>query len=158
MSDIFFQIIQKKSAGDVNLANLWQQSLAFARASLSITVLNDQQLTTIAMNSATVDDFNLIAKSLYQCSKTHPDPGRGVKDFFQHVDDSDYSIEDWIKAIAIFHQWLKQEKLKSDFLTMLGYLACCSVSPENKTHKRDLCGLLQEMLDQYGFQAAVKLP
>src|SRR5690554_1875932 len=132
--------------------NDWINALSFARSTLSYAVASDEQLKHLAQASESIDHFTILIKAIYQYSKSHPDPSQSLRYLFNQVDESDYGLDQWIKAYAFFDQWLVEQKLTSDLVTMLGYLGCCSLSPENKTHKRDLCGLLVEMLKEHGFQ------
>ncbi len=152
--DLFKSLAQKKSPNNPVNYQLWSQSLDFARSSLSQTVLSDLSLLKLAEASETVEDFNLIAKYLYLSSKTQPDPGRGCQSFFKAVDESNYSLKEWISTISTFDSYLKEQKKSASFLVMLGYVQCCSESPGNKGVKRGLRELLLEMLSQYGFEAA----
>ena len=136
----------------------WTEARSFARKTLNRAVASDEDIEKLAQACQSVEQLNLLVKSIYQFSKTHPDPALAIRTLYQHVDDSDYSFTQWIEAYEYFYQWLQERDLSSDFVTMLGYLGCCSLSPENKTHKRELCGLLQEMLQEHGFQAALKRP
>lgn len=136
----------------------WIEARSFARKTLSRAIASDEDIEKLAQACQSVEQLNLLVKSIYQFSKTHPDPALAFRTLYQHVDDSDYSFSQWVEAYEYFYQWLQERDLSSDFVTMLGYLGCCSLSPENKTHKRELCGLLQEMLQEHGFQAALKRP
>ena len=149
------QLAQKMTLETPSDYHRWKESLQFARSSLSIAVLNDRQFEKIALNSKDVAQFNLLAKYLYQSSKAQPDSSKGVSALFQQVDDSIYSLKEWIEAISFFHQEIEKQGQKTDFLTMLGYLRCCALSPENKTRKRSFCELISEMLNDYGFEGAV---
>lgn len=149
------QLAQKMTKETPSDYQRWKESLQFARSSLSVAVLDDRQFEKLALNSQSISAFNLLAKYLYQSAKTQPDSSRGVTALFQQVDDSIYSLKEWIEAIAFFHEEVEKRGQKTDFLTLLGYLRCCALSPENKTRKRSFCELISEMLDDYGFEAGL---
>lgn len=149
------QLAQKMTKETPSDYQRWKESLQFARSSLSVAVLDDKQFEKIALNSQSIAAFNLLAKYLYQSAKTQPDSSKGVTALFQQVDDSVYSLKEWIEAIAFFHEEIEKRGQKTDFITLLGYLRCCALSPENKTRKRNFCELISEMLDDYGFEAGL---
>lgn len=142
----------------MNEADEWEKARQFARASLGQAVITDQQLSLFANSCPDPQSFNTLIKYIYQSSKSRPNPAHAVTFFLDQVDDSDYALAQWIKAFLYFDQWLQKNNLSSEIVTMLGYIGCCSLAPENKTHKRDLCGLLEQMLLDHGFQAAIKRP
>ncbi len=77
-----------------------------------------------------------------------------LDEFCQDVDQSDYSLEDWILALLTIDQWLEesgsdQRPLKS----MAGYIHCCTYTLTGPLPTPDLARLTREMLDQYGFDA-----
>lgn len=149
------QLAQKMTVETPSDYQRWKESLQFARSSLSVAVLDDRQFEKIALNSKNIKVFNLLAKYLYQSAKTQPDSSRGVTALFRQVDDSVYSLKEWIEAIDFFHDEIEKKGQKTDFLTLLGYLRCCALSPENKTRKRNFCELISEMLGDYGFEGGL---
>lgn len=74
---------------------------------------------------------------------------------FEKVDESPYALEDWLRALMEFDQWL--EKNGSTELrpidTMIGYLECCTLSLAKTLDPPCLAELVRENLEQYGFDA-----
>ena len=74
---------------------------------------------------------------------------------YDHVDESDYSREDWQSALEAFDGWLKQHDIAARPVdAMLGYLHCCTMTNADTLPSPDLNATLIAMLDQYGFDAA----
>lgn len=151
--EAFEGIAHSKSSSNPTEYHRWRESLRFARSSLSVAVLSDDRLLKLAQASSSIEQFNTLARYLYQSAKAQPDSGLGTHDFFKAVDDSPYSLGEWIEAIHLFDEWLKAHQVQSKFLTMLGYLRCTAESKENDGLKLSLSTLLHEMLQQHGFEA-----
>ena len=71
------------------------------------------------------------------------------------VDESDYSLDDWRRALAAFDQWLSENEYDSrrPVETMLGYIHCCTMTTASTLPSPDLAELVRESLAQYGFDA-----
>ena len=65
------------------------------------------------------------------------------------VDDSPYTLEDWIKGIYHLQHFLITNKLPWNFIPILEYLECCSKAQDHH-FQNDFPGLIQQMLDTYG--------
>ena len=74
---------------------------------------------------------------------------------FDLVDESDYSLADWQAALDTFDSWLENEGISERPLdTMLGYVHCCTLTKAATLSSPNLCGLLLDNLEEYGFDAA----
>ncbi|EQC44741.1 hypothetical protein M900_0373 [Bacteriovorax sp. Seq25_V] len=83
--------------------------------------------------------------------KTNPNHKETGEMLFSFVDESEYDLPQWIEAIAIFHQWLTEKNRTTTFPKMLGYISCCTQSPENKMLKYQLKDILNDMLKTHGY-------
>jgi hypothetical protein len=133
---------------------LVRKVLEASRSSLRQTELSDHDFFELAQKAGTIENFQIIFRYIYEYSKTHPDPSKAIKKLFRFVDESIYDLGEWLAALISFHHWLKNENKKADFEVMIGYLQCCSESPENKDIKHELSDLLKIMLDAHGFKGA----
>lgn len=71
------------------------------------------------------------------------------------VDESNFSLYDWIESLLSFEDWLDREKAKKrDFDNMLGYLHCCTFVIPESVASPSLKGVLQQCLSDYGYDAA----
>jgi hypothetical protein len=156
--EAFEGIAHSKGSANPTEYHRWKESLSFARSSLSVAVLSDDRLLKLAHASVCIEHFNTLARYLYQSAKAQPDSGLGTQAFFDAVDESRYSLQDWIEAIHLFDQWLKNQKLQSNFMVMLGYLRCSAESTLNDGLKLTLATILSEMLQTHGFEGAVTKP
>lgn len=131
---------------------LWSKSIENARSIIHTRDMSDNELVKIATESSSLDSFNTVIKLIYLFTKSNPNGHQALSDLFNSVDNSPYSLGEWISAIFEFSNWLDKNERKSPWPTMLGYLGCCSESPENKDIKHSLKDLLKEMLETYGYE------
>ncbi len=69
----------------------------------------------------------------------------------ESVDESPYSLKEWVAAWVDFSIWLESREREAGFASMLGYLDCCSQYIEGKGVLPPFTDLVEEMLDAYGF-------
>ncbi len=132
--------------------DLWSKSIESARNTIHTRDMSDDELIKIAMGSADPISFNTVIKLIYRFTRTNPNGHQGVECFFNSVDESPYSLSQWIEAIEFFSHWLDENKRTTPWPTLLGYLSCCTESPENKNIKHNLKHLLKDMLETYGYE------
>lgn len=78
------------------------------------------------------------------------------KALLQKVDETDFSLVDWVDSLNILYQWLEQSKLTLPFQDGLGYVSCAARSVGNNSALNHLPLLVHDFLDQYGCELAVK--
>src|SRR5689334_17981561 len=100
----------------------WIIALESARQSLKFIDIDYQSLEYIAVASRSPSQFTVIVRLIYQYGKSHPH-GDLVSDLILgYVNDSPFSLSDWMDAIEYFYLWLEKNGRKIDFLPMLQYL------------------------------------
>lgn len=122
-----------------------------ARASVSNKDISDEELFKILSSCATLEQFAIIFQYLFKAFKSHPDGHGVVTKFFKMVDNSSYSLSEWIETIEIFHTWLNSQKRQTEFLKMIGYLQCSDLAPDNLEIKHEFKDLVSDMLKTYGY-------
>lgn len=115
------------------------------------TFLSDENIERILMASENEDQINSLFYFLSKSLKSSPDLKTSGSLLFNHVDSSDYDLSQWIETIHVFKLWLDKEKRSSNFDTVLGYISCCTNSPENKMIKFKLVDILNDMIKTHGF-------
>lgn len=74
--------------------------------------------------------------------------------WYATVDDSPYSLADWLDALLTFDRWLAARAIEArPVATMLGYLECCTLTLAETLPVPALASLLTENLERYGFDA-----
>ena len=130
----------------------WVKALESARQSLKFIEIDYQSLELIAMACRSPAQFTVITRLIYQYGKSHPHGALISELILKNVNDSPFSLSDWIAAIEYFYQWLETNHRKTDFLPMLKYLECCVVSPEAKEGGQTLTSLVGDMLRVIGYE------
>lgn len=129
----------------------WRKTLDYARTTIPQNVLSDKSLIRLTKGAATIPQTELMVKLLFQDSKERPVGIPAIDHFFKVVDQSNYSLGDWLTVITYFNEWLKTENRTTNFQKMLGYLQCCEDSPENKNIDYKFLDLVSDFLMTHGF-------
>ncbi len=75
---------------------------------------------------------------------------------FQKVDESDFSLIDWVDSLVMLHRWLDRQGLILSPRDSLGYISCAAKSVEDSSLLNHLPSLVHDFLEQYGCELAVK--
>lgn len=130
----------------------WSRALETARQSLKFIEMNDLSLEHIALASASPRQFTAIVRLIYQYGKSHPHGARVSDLVLGHVNDSPFSLSDWLDAIEYFYGWLEKNQRNVDFLSMLNYLECCVASQDARESGQTLAALVEDMLRVAGYK------
>ncbi|MEO0413924.1 MAG: hypothetical protein AAF226_03105 [Verrucomicrobiota bacterium] len=81
-----------------------------------------------------------------------------IDDLYELVDESYYSLSDWLDALMHFDSWLESKSIDLRPLKeMIGYLHCSQMVSAETLSPPPLPRLVVQMLDDYGFDAAQKI-
>jgi len=75
-----------------------------------------------------------------------------VEALLQAVDDSPYSLGQWIDAFVVLDQWLEAKSLSASIEDQMGYLHCVAEAAGSGAVWIRLEAFVSEMLAQYGFE------
>ncbi len=74
--------------------------------------------------------------------------------FHTAIDDSDYSMADWVEALGGFDEWLTTRKISDrPFSIMLGYINCCTMGNSPKVRFLSLKMIVYQSLMEFGFDS-----
>lgn len=73
----------------------------------------------------------------------------------EHVDESAFSLSEWLDAISVFYQWLKRKNAKTDFIEALGYIECCCEQSQGDLSHASLPASVDHSLESFGFKRAI---
>jgi len=72
---------------------------------------------------------------------------------FAAVDESDYSLADWLEAIGAFCAWLEaRAETRRPWLAMFDYIHCCTVAAPAGISLGNLKVIVQQALTEFGFR------
>jgi len=74
----------------------------------------------------------------------------------EQVDESDFSLRDWMEALIVLNQWLEERSLNLPTNDNNGYVSCAVASAGAGAHLSHLPSLVHDLLEQYGCERAVK--
>jgi hypothetical protein len=72
------------------------------------------------------------------------------------VDDSIFALKDWQAALGEMDRWLGEKNLSAKAQDKIEYISCCAKKAEMMPVQVSLSVVLEEMLADYGFEAATK--
>ena len=75
---------------------------------------------------------------------------------FQKVDESSFTLVEWLDSLAALHRWLDEKGLTLTPEDSVGYISCAAKSVENHPTLNHLPSLINDFLEQYGCDLAAK--
>ncbi|MCJ8278175.1 MAG: hypothetical protein HRT44_07160 [Bdellovibrionales bacterium] len=132
-----------------------KEVIAFVRQSLPERVFSSSFLETCADTLSSEELFALLQLVFKEFQRF---PGLDfVSVINETVDQSNYDLVQWLKALCHFQHWLNQSQSQAPLPEMIRYLSCAEQAPDNKNLGFALEDLLKVMLCEYGFHAAKKV-
>lgn len=130
----------------------WLNALSEGEALMKEAKLDERGFRILATACKSPKQFSLLVEAFDEHSKEHPGEQNGFRLLAGFVDDSQYDLAQWIEALEYFYDWLGQNERKSpDLKLLLEYLSCCAEAGSGAPAGFPLQGLLEEMLDRYGY-------
>ncbi len=72
--------------------------------------------------------------------------------FLEAVDESHYSLADWIEALAAFDRWLQERgEGRRPWREIVGYIHCCTLMASPGVALGNLKVIVDQSLIEYGF-------
>lgn len=133
----------------------WLDALSEGTSLMNEAKLDERAFTGLITASQKPKQLSLMVEALDKHSKEHPEKEGGFAILTSFVDESPYGLAEWIEALEYFYDWFAQNERESPGLSqLLEYLSCCTEAGSNSPVGFPLQGLLEEMLDRYGFDGA----
>ncbi len=79
-----------------------------------------------------------------------------LRALLEQVDESAFSLRDWMEALIVLNQWLQERSLNLPINDNIGYVSCAVASAGAGAHLSHLPSLVHDLLEQYGCERAVK--
>ena len=79
-----------------------------------------------------------------------------LSSFLDEVNDSHYSLRQWIDALIVVGHWLDARGLAASLQDRIGFVSCANAAAGAGANLTPLSALVSDMLDSYGFERAVK--
>ena len=85
------------------------------------------------------------------------DAGQALsRDLRLAVDASEFTLSEWVAALRVLADWLQQQQRTLPMPDQIGYIECVCAAAGAGAHLSDLASLLEEMLQLYGCERALK--
>ena len=72
----------------------------------------------------------------------------------ESIDDSSFSLRDWVEALRLFGHWLDARGQTLDLRDQIGYVSCAADAAGAGANLTHLPSLVEEMLEAYGCERA----
>lgn len=80
-----------------------------------------------------------------------------LETFIVYVDESNFSLEDWLESLDFLRSWLLSQRLELGLIDSIEYLHCASKIAPNGQSLSALASLTEEFLKLYGCERATKI-
>lgn len=148
-----FDLAQEQAKRTQASCDDWLVVLNNAKSCLAKSSFGASAQRSLAEASASPRQFQLMADALAEHNLSGSDDKKdGWPLLVENVDESPYTLNEWLEAWEFFHHWLQNRNRRASFSNRLGYLACCGQYLEGKAIFPAFIVLLEEMLEGYGFE------
>ena len=100
-------------------------------------------------------------QKLTQLGEIYPDQKRQLFKYFRHqpnalevfvsmVDESDYSLSEWLDALTMMTEWLTEKSQIMSLSDQIQYLNCAREIIEQGAHWDNVSSAIRSILEQYG--------
>lgn len=144
-------IIEQLASQTVYSVERWRTAFAEANFHAETAGLKKEQCEQLALSCPSPEHFIHMVKLLERYAWNSQNRGIGWHILLEAVDESDYSLRDWVEALVSFSEYIEDSDGVADLKIMLGYLNCCCEANEGSVGL-PLIHVLNEMLSQYGFE------
>lgn len=133
---------------------VWVKVLSEAREWFTLIEISENEFEILSSACVDSDHYLRIVRILYGQSKMNPGRSSLLGSLLVRVDESDFELSQWLLAVDEVYTWLKKSDRSSNFATVVGYVHCSTMTNDAKGMVGDLRIIVQEMLDEHGFERA----
>jgi hypothetical protein len=94
-----------------------------------------------------VDATAEFTRAVYRVCKNDPRAAAALQDLLRQALESEITVNDWMRQIALVYQWLAQRQVSAELGDVVQYVAC-AIEGSNLTAGHTITWYL----DQYGFE------
>lgn len=134
----------------------WRAALAAANGIPTALRPSDAELTTLMRACTEPQQLHLLLEAFARHATTlQPDAPQDQHPYpllCDFVDDSAHDLSEWVSALAVFDNWLREHQRHPQPLNMLlPYLACSAQSQASLPLQLPLPHVVADMLEAYGY-------
>lgn len=127
----------------------WAKVLEMVKSQAKFLNLGFNDIEKLVESSATPHQLMVVIRLFYEYSKNQVQEDSAFETLIDLVDESSYSLSDWIEGIELFAHWLAKEGRKTHFKSMLEFLICACEAPD--TQSAAFKDVIQDFLEVHGF-------
>lgn len=143
------RILESKGITSEGLKALWRKNFSSFLDTFDQSEPADDWIGTWFLAVQNPKSLSLLKPFIKETSTTD-----GYREFCEHVDESDYSIGEWMEAIELFYLNVKNPSSEID--PILGYISCSAQFSSKSGVQISLAKVVEEMIAQYGFHPEKK--
>lgn len=113
--------------------------------------IEDHEIKTLVDHISSPKQFQFVLEIFHNFDSYHQQKNRAYLVFAKHIDNSRYSLTEWVEALESIYLWLENKNKSANFDFVLQYLSCSAQAVENKAILPSFSQLVDEMLNSYGF-------
>jgi len=103
-----------------------------------------------------LDGLSLSLKDIATLQNRWSEEGFSTQKFARMVDETPFSLQDWIAAWFEVEKYLASQSKKTNAVTILGYLQCCADAVRHSTPTPEFADEVSRMLKQFGMERTQK--
>jgi hypothetical protein len=129
----------------------WLDALEEGLVLAQVSRLVGTQFATLANACSSPAQFSLMIEAFHEHRKENPSGHSGYQLLVDQVDDSAFSLSEWVEACERIYSWLANNDRSAPLETILGYLRCSAEYVSTTFPHENLGEIVSEMLDNFGF-------
>lgn len=143
---MFAEILRQKAGYATGLRFPWQRALLVLRQA---RLPDDACLRAV---EAALTPGSLVG--LATLLKTLENPAIFWTELLAEVDESDWSLGDWMASIEVLVAWQKTHGKRAGPGDVIAYISCCAASGATSASGPSPARIVEKMLEEFGFDAA----
>lgn len=137
------RIARSRAGGTISLRQAWRVILT----GLATTGLSARQIERLAQACDGLEEARMLVDWLRYRPVDSPNARELYQLFIDHVDQSDFTLRDWVLAVSVMKAWFQEQRRETTLEMALGYIHCCAMAGKQGR----LADITQSMLDEYGY-------
>lgn len=131
----------------------WYDALMKGMSLASDAMIDPDAFLMVTNSSSKSSQFLLIMEALNGYAKENPNGTNAFNLVAHYIDQTSYSLRDWVEVIDYFYDWLGKNCRRAPLTTVLRYvLGCVENKEEVELEESDFVDIVEKVLGTYGFQ------
>jgi len=143
-------IAEQRSSETGHPVEEWLKIIESGAETASVGQLTDGEFEDFARGASCPEVYATAVMFFEAHLQMDPDGEPGFDLLCSFVDESTFSLTDWMTSLHEMNRWIQYHKIQTDFSQVLGYIKCCDMSLKNSLDG-SLPQTVKDMLESEGF-------